>query len=77
MRVALELVLAFGPLCLILALLMVRCHPGEAYILKQRMKARLRLPRLRSRWPRRGRPARHATLLARSPQSRRGPPVVA
>lgn len=77
MRIALELAVTFGPLGLLLALLLLRCYPGEAHILKQRLKARLRLPRVRSRWPRRARPARHAALLTRSPLSRRGPPVLA
>ncbi len=78
MRLALEFVLTFGPLCLILALLLVRCYPGEAHILKHRLKTKLRFPRIRSRWPRRARPAvRHAALLARSPLSRRGPPLFA
>jgi hypothetical protein len=65
MRLALELALASGPLLLLLGPLVLRCYPGEAHILKHRLKARLgRLSRLRLRWPRRPRPARHAALSA-------------
>jgi hypothetical protein len=78
MRLALELALTFGPLLLLLGPLVLRCYPGEAHILKHRLKARLaRVRRLRSRWPRRPRPARHTALSARTPLSRRGPPVLA
>lgn len=75
MHLALELALTFAPFALVLALLVARCYPGEAAILRRRLRSAVRRLRpAKARWPRPK--AQAARVVTRTVVSLRGPPAL-